>query len=130
MIKVHVKKQSNYPVKSTRIKQSLKEFLKEKGIVTDSEVSVALVGKEKAVFLAREYLKERPARAHNVLSFSAAETKGKFIEPPAKRIYLGEIVVCFPIALSEARKEGKLTDEKVIELVEHGALHLLGIHHK
>ena len=126
MIKVYVVKQSNYPVSSPKIKKRLREVLKEKGIVSKTEVNVALVDEKKMKSLARKYLKEN--KVHNVLSFTAEEAKD-FKTPPDGVIRLGEIAVCFPVALQEAKKEGKLTEEKVLELVEHGAYHLLGIHH-
>ena len=129
MIKVRVKKASNFPVSSPKIKRSLKAFLRGHGIVSDTEVSVALVGKEKMIKLARKYLNERQS-VHNVLSFTENEVSEKFVYPPEDPIQLGEIVVCYPKAQEEANEENKLIDEKVIELVEHGALHLLGIHHK
>jgi ssRNA-specific RNase YbeY (16S rRNA maturation enzyme) len=31
--------------------------------------------------------------------------------------------------VEEAVKEDKLVEDKLFELVEHGALHLLGVHH-
>ena len=43
---------------------------------------------------------------------------------------MGEIVICYPKVLEEAKLEGKLIDQKAYELVEHGALHLLGFHHE
>lgn len=129
MIKVKVFKQSTYPVSSPVIKSKLREFFKKNGIVSDAEVSVALVGEEKMFDLARKYLNEKRI-LHNVLSFPAKEVKGEFKYPDNKIIDLGEIVVCYPKAYKEAVDEEKLLEEKVLELVEHGAMHLLGIHHK
>jgi ssRNA-specific RNase YbeY (16S rRNA maturation enzyme) len=45
-------------------------------------------------------------------------------------LHLGEIVVCYPKVVEEAKNEDVLIDDKVYELVEHGAFHLLGIHHE
>jgi rRNA maturation RNase YbeY len=128
MIKVKVFKQSAYPISSPKIKSALREFLKEKGIVSDAEVSVALVGEVKMFDLAQKYLKEKGI-LHNVLSFPAKEVRGEFKYPVDKTIQLGEIVVCYPKACQEAGEEGVLIEERVIELIKHGALHLLGIHH-
>lgn len=125
MVKVSVIKQSNYPVSSPKIKRGLKVFFKSHGIVSDAEVSVAIVGEKKMLDIGKKYLKDR--ELHNVLSF---ETKDKFTYPPTGVIQLGEIVVCYPVALEEAKKENILIDDKVYELVEHGAMHLLGIHHE
>ena len=128
MIKVKVFKQSAYPISSPKIKSVLRDFLKEKGIVSDAEVSVALVGESRMLDLARKYLKEKGI-LHNVLSFPAKEVRGEFKYPMDETIQLGEIVVCYPKACLEAGEEVVLVEGKVIELIKHGALHLLGIHH-
>lgn len=127
MIKVNVSKQSNYPVKTPVIKKRLSDFFLSQGIVSDAEVSVAIVGEAKMVEIDKKFLKDK--KLHNVFSFTPSESKG-FVYPPDGLLHLGEIVVCYPVALSEAKMENVLIDDKVCELVEHGALHLLGIHHK
>lgn len=127
MIRVSVTKQSNYSVGATAIKKRLSSFLKNQGIVSDAEVSVAIVGEKKMMEIGNKYLKDK--KLHNVLSFTPGEVKG-FKYPPDGLIHLGEIVICYPVATKEAGMENILINEKVCELVEHGALHLLGIHHK
>ena len=42
---------------------------------------------------------------------------------------LGDIVVCFPETVNEAKKLGRMVDDQMCFLVEHGLLHLLGFHH-
>ena len=127
MIKIYVKKQSNYPVDTPALKRSLRSFLESEGIVSDSLVNIWIVGRKKMLSMAEEYLDEKNV-LHNVLSFPASETKEDFVYPPGY-LYLGEIVVCYPKAFEEAKEEEKRIDEKVQELVNHGALHLLGKHH-
>lgn len=128
MVKVSVSKQSNYPVSVPRIKSGLKQFFMNGGITSNAEVSVAIVGEQKMLEIGKKYLNDKSL--HNVLSFTPDEVKGTFIYPPDGIIHLGEIIVCYPKALSEAKVENVLTNDKVYELVEHGAAHLLGIHHK
>lgn len=128
MVKVLITKQSNYPVKSSVIKRKLADFLVRKGIVSKADVSIALVGEKRMLRLSSTYLKDKTL--HNVLSFLPSETGKRFVFPPDGTIHLGEVVVCYPKAVSEANEENVLVDEKVYELVEHGAMHLLGIHHK
>lgn len=127
MIKVSITKQSNYPVKSTVIKRKLADFLVSQGIVSDAEVAIAIVGEKKMLAIGNTYLKDR--KLHNVLSFTPSESKG-FVYPPDGKIHLGEIIVCYPKSVEEAKETGMLIEERVYELIEHGALHLLGIHHK
>jgi probable rRNA maturation factor len=128
MIKVSVNKQSNYPVGVTALKKKLSAFLLKQGIVSSAEVSVAIVGEAKMMEIGNKYLKDK--KLHNVLSFTPGETKVNFIFPPDGIIHLGEIIICYPLAVREAGEENVLTNERVCELAEHGALHLLGIHHK
>lgn len=128
MITVNVSKQSNFPVKSSLIKKRLREFLVKEGIVSDCVVSVAVVGESKMLETGKKHLKDKIL--HNVLSFTESEIKGSFMYPPDGKIYLGEIILCYPKVLEEAREEGILIDEKAGELIEHGALHLLGKHHE
>ena len=128
MIKVLITKQSNYPVKVTPIKNKLAEFLAKNGIVSDAEVSIAIVGKDKMMQVGNKYLKDK--KLHNVLSFVPNEVKGSFVYPPDGKIHLGEIIICYPQAVIEAGEENVLIDTRVYELIEHGALHLLGVHHE
>lgn len=134
MIKVYIKKQSGYPVSAVKLKKRLKKVLKKGGIVSNSVVSVYLVGEEKMIDISRKYLGDESL--HNVLSFTETEVKempsgkDKFVYPPGEVIKLGEIVICYPEAVEEANEEGVLIEHRVCELLEHGAQHLLGIHHE
>src|SRR5258706_15649077 len=128
MIKVSVTKQSSYPVKALVIKNRLSAFLVKQEIVSPAEVSVAIVGEAKMMDIGNKYLKDK--KLHNVFSFTPTENKGNFIYPPDGIIHLGEIVVCYPVAVKEAGEENVLTTDKICDLVEHAALHLLGIHHE
>lgn len=128
MIRVSITKQSNFPVSSAALKNRLKDFLTKKGLVSDSNVSVALVSEKKMLDLGQKYLKDN--KVHNVLTFVSEETRGKFAYPPDGAIRLGEIIVCYPKAVEEAKRENKLIENKIVELIEHGAEHLLGMHHE
>lgn len=127
MIKVIVTKDVICPVSVVKIKKELIKLLESEGIRSDALVEVAIVGEAKMNSLGRKYLKDK--KLHNVLSFPWSEAKVTFATPPDGLIRLGEIVVCASVAKKEASDEGVLLEEKVIELVNHGALHLLGKHH-
>ena len=94
MIKINVNKQSDNPVSSPNLKKRLQSFFKEKGIVSDAEVSVAFVGEAKMLDLGKKYLKDK--KLHNVFSFTPDEVKQNFIYPPDGVLHLGEIIVCYP----------------------------------
>lgn len=128
MIKVYLKKQSNHAVNSAKVKEALRDFFIKRGIKSDAVVSVAIVGEKKMLDISKRYLKDN--KMHNVLSFLEDEAKKDFIHPPDNKLYLGEIIICYPVAIREASKEKKRVDAKIIELAEHGAEHLMGIHHE
>ncbi len=128
MIRVYVKKQSGYPVGTPKLKKSLQAFFEKKGIVSDADVSVTFVGSDKMKKIAQKYLGENNV-VHNVLSFPFIESGKSFVEPPDSIIHLGDIIICYTKVVEEANKEGALIDDKIKELAEHGAAHLLGEHH-
>lgn len=127
MVKVNVSKQSNYPVSGVKVRKFLQDFFKQNGIVSEAECHVSFVGEAKMKALGKKYYR-KDSKIHNVFSFVESEVSDfKHVD---KIMHLGEIVVCFPIVLKEAKIENKLIEEKVLELVGHSALHLLGIHHE
>lgn len=128
MIKIYISKQSNYPVSGVKVKKFLKDFFEERGIVSNAECYVSFVGEAKMMSLAKKYY-QKDKKLHNVFSFVESEVTG-FKNVKSDVLHLGEIVVCFPLVIKEAKLEGKLIEEKVLELVGHSALHLLGIHHE
>lgn len=114
MIQTSVYNEANFPISEEKIKITLENFLDQKGV--NGEVSVAVVGEATMYALAKLYLGEKHT-LHNVLTFRDAEKQGNFV---AIGNYLGEIVLCFPV----------IGDEKeLLELILHGAEHLLGHHH-
>lgn len=127
MIRVLVKKEVACPISVKEVKSVLTDFLKSEGIISKADVSVAFVGTARMLYLAKKYLNEKGV-LHNVLSFPYSEG-GSFIYPPDDTLHLGDIVVCYPKVLEESQKEGVLIKEKALELVTHGALHLMGKHH-
>lgn len=128
MIKVYVAKTGQYPIKATKVKTFLREFFKKQGIVSDAFVSVAFVGEGKMRQIGKSYY-PGDSKVHNVFSFVESEAKG-FVNPKGIGINLGEIVICYPVVVKEAVKEGKLVDKKILELVEHAGQHLMGNHHE
>lgn len=127
MVKVVVFKTSNYPVSTPPLKRKVKAFLEAKGVMSDTEVLISFVSKPKMIQIAKKYLKED--RVHNVFSFTEREVAPPFVYPFGSFVRLGEVVVCYPEAVEEAKKENLTLDEKIWQLVEHGLMHLLGYHH-
>lgn len=127
MITIKISKQSNYPISGVRVRKYLQEFFKNNGIVSNAECHVSFVNESKMKEIGKKYYR-KDDRVHNVFSFVESEVPNW--KHPKDTMFLGEIIVCFPIVVKEAEHEGKLIEEKVLELVGHSGLHLLGIHHK
>lgn len=131
MISVTVNKQTPCPVSAIKIKNAVKQVFHKNGLCSDCEASIAIVNQTKMLKLATDHLKEPVSLAQNhpVLAFPSQEIKKLFVFPPDNKIHLGEIIISYPHARAEAQKSGRLIDDVVCSLAEHGALHLLGIHH-
>lgn len=127
MIIVTVSKEANFPVKSEKIKEIIKKTLIDHGIVSDAEVSVALVHRKTMQGYVDKYYDDH--EDHPVLSFPTNEIEGRFVFPPDGKIHLGEIVISYEWCVDEANKSGRLVEDIALELAEHGCLHLMGIHH-
>jgi len=127
MIQVLIKNKDKSPIKEERVKKTLGDFLIKEGVTGDVEVSVAFVGAREMIALAKKYLGQRNT-LHNVLSFPNREG-GEFVFAEEKKVYLGEIVVCFTKAFEESESQKIKVDDWIDELVCHSALHLMGKHH-
>lgn len=134
MIIVSVYKQSSsFAVSVKKIREVITRELQAKvGMVSDSEVLVAIVGQKYMDKLIRQYYKEdsKEEYEHPILTFPAAELSRAFQFPPDGITHLGEIVISYPSTKGIAIEKNKLLDEVIEELVVHGVLHLVGIHHE
>jgi rRNA maturation RNase YbeY len=118
--------ESRYRVNRKRIKKAVLKVLAEQGIKGPIEISVAIVGDRKMRSLSKKYKGEDKTR--NILSFPLAE--GEMTYLPSEKLRLGDIVLSYPEVIREASQKEFLVDDRIDELVEHGMLHLLGIHHE
>ena len=118
--------ESRYKINRKRIKKVVESVIAGNQIAGPVEVSVAVVGDRKMRELSRKYKGEDKTR--NILSFSQSE--GESIVSPNDVLRLGDIVLSFPQVINDAVRDEMLVDDKVDQLVEHGLMHLLGIHHE
>lgn len=118
--------ESRYKVNRKRIKQIVKNTLDKNAISGPVEVSIAIVGDRKMRELSKKYKGEDKTR--NILSFS--QTEGEAISLPSDILRLGDIVLSYPQVINDAVRDETLVDDKIDELIEHGLMHLLGLHHE
>lgn len=117
--------ESRYKVNRKRIRATLSKVIDEQGIKSPVEVSIAIVGDRKMRELSKKYKGEDKTR--NILSFSL--TEGEALHTPKDVLRLGDIVISYPVVITEAARDEVLVDDKIDELVAHGMNHLLGLHH-
>lgn len=83
-------------------------------------ISVSIVDDKEIQVLNKKYLNKDYAT--DVLSFNMDEEhEGQY--------YLGDVIVNRQQAQRQAAEFGNSVEEEISELVAHGVLHLLGVHH-
>lgn len=87
-----------------------------------ADLAIRVVGEKEGRALNRHY--RGKDYATNVLSFPAELPAG--VELPV----LGDIVLCAPVIVREAREQGKLAPAHWAHMTVHGVLHLLGLNHE
>lgn len=91
-----------------------------------AELSLVLADDAMARTLNRRYRGiDKPT---NVLSFAAIDDQDR-PEPDEAPLLLGDVVVAFETAATEAEAEGKPLENHLAHLTVHGVLHLLGFDH-
>lgn len=68
-------------------------------------------------------------KATNVLSFLADLPPGLPAQVQAQ-MPLGDLVLCWPVVVAEAERQGKALEDHCAHLLVHGMLHLLGYDHE
>lgn len=118
--------ESRYKINRKKIKDVINRVLIEQSVTSPIEVSVAVIGSRKMRGLNKKY--RDIDKSTNVLSFS--QTEGDATLQPPDRLYLGDIVLCYPKIVEECARENQLIDDRICELTEHSLMHLLGYHHR
>lgn len=132
MITTAISVGSRYPVSRKAIRACVERVLTEHSVV-EAEVSISVVGARQMTKLNEGLMKHEGVT--DVLSFPQHDPEqpdkefSVKIEQPNSTLMLGDVVVCFPEAVDQARKRGKMVDDQICFLVEHGLMHLLGFHH-
>ena len=94
------------------------------------ELGVLVTTDQEVHTLNREYLEHDYDT--DVISFGMADeddqadTSPKFVSPPDRPAYLGDIAISYDRAAEQAPEYGHGTDAEVATLLIHGLLHLLG----
>ncbi|MGH7203850.1 MAG: rRNA maturation RNase YbeY [Candidatus Levyibacteriota bacterium] len=124
--KVLIYVESRYKVNRKRIKSAVQYVLEDQNIQSQVEVSIAVIGDRKMKALNKKY-RDKDTTA-NILEFPLNEGAQTMLPTDITR--LGDIVISYPMVIKESAEQDMLVDDRVDELVQHGMLHLLGVHHE
>ncbi len=95
------------------------------------ELGLVITGQERVQQLNLNYLgRNEPT---DVLAFSAIEEIGAdfppFVTPPDGVLHLGEVIISYPQAVTQAEEHQHPIKKELAILIIHGVLHLLGYEH-
>lgn len=93
-------------------------------------LTIRFVDEEEGLSLNTQYRHKNYAT--NVLSFPYEEPEWpeEMADGDDEPAYLGDLVICMPVVLSEATTQHKVPATHAAHLVVHGVLHLLGYDHE
>lgn len=112
------------------MRKGLIKILTEHKLTENVEMAVIVVGKRKMTKLHIEHM-DLPGPT-DVLSFPLVDSADNrpFVASPDDILRLGDVVVCYPVAVEQALEKQVVLDTKLQFLAEHGLMHLLGHHHE
>jgi len=113
------------------VKEIARQVLKAEGVTPPYEVSLVFTDSETVKQLNRDYRGvDEPT---DVLAFYMLPQKGadsSFAIPPDGVTRLGEVIISYPQAVTQAKEQGHSPERELALLVIHGILHLLGYDHE
>lgn len=121
--------EEKYNALETRYKKIMETAFEMLDITIPYEVDVSLVDEETIHTINRDY--RHVDRPTDVISFAFnddKDPKDQISDPTITRM-LGEILICLPVALKQAKEIGNSEERELSFLFTHGLLHLLGYDH-
>jgi probable rRNA maturation factor len=113
------------------VKKIVRQVLKAEGVAPPYEVSLVFTDSETVKQLNRDYRGvDEPT---DVLAFYMLPHDGSassFALPPDGITRLGEVIISYPQAITQAEEHGHSPERELALLVIHGILHLLGYDHE
>ena len=126
MISFEINQQVGRKISRSKWQRWLKKIEQTLKIKKPLEISLAIVGDSAIKKLNKIYRAKN--QVTDILSFGEIDSKVKTGGPADN--YLGEIIICYPQALKQARLAGNSLDSELELLLIHGFLHLLGHDHQ
>lgn len=130
MITINILADAKFPFDREGMRAHLISVLAKYRLTDNIEISIEVVGARKMTAYHVKYM-NLPGPT-DVLSFplnDPADPK-PFLASPDGVMRMGDIVICYPVAVTEALEKQIKLDEQIKFLAEHGLMHLLGFHHE
>ncbi len=129
MIEVTIDNPLNFPLREAEIEEVIARIFLVHS-VTVAKVGIHLVDEAEMTRLNENY--KHHVGSTDVLTFPMHDPEQPtptFLETSETQVEYGDIFLCYPVIEQEAQDESVPVNEKIAFLTEHGALHLLGVHH-
>jgi len=130
-IGIHVEEEFREVVEEGGVRRIARTVLKAEGVVPPYEVGLVFTDSETVKQLNRDYRGvDEPT---DVLAFHMLpqrEVDDSFALPPDGVTRLGEVIISYPQAVAQAKKQGHSRERELALLIIHGILHLLGYDHE
>jgi probable rRNA maturation factor len=124
MFEIEIQNEVGYPIHEGRLIEAVRLVLDSHITDGNAALTVVISDNGQVAQLNRQYRGiDAPT---DVLSFPAGAPP--IILPDEPR-YLGDLVIAYPYAEAQAKREGHSVQESLVLLVVHGTLHLLGFDH-
>ena len=114
-------------IRSEFVEQIVYAVLECESVSSEADVSIVLTDDAEIQALNAQFRGiDAPT---DVLSFAEEETEQPFVNAPDELPYLGDVIISFSRAQSQAQEQEHSTQDELRLLIVHGVLHLLGYDH-
>lgn len=128
MFDIEIQNENAYPVDETRLIEAAFNVLTTHNAAPNSAVTIVITDDLQVETLNRQFRDvDAPT---DVLSFPAEKLPEELAQELGEPPYLGDLVIAFPYASAQAKREKHDLMDSLALLVVHGTLHLLGYDHE
>jgi probable rRNA maturation factor len=130
-IGIYAKEEFRALVDKGLVRRVVRQALKAEEVAYPYEVSLVFADAERVRQLNRDYRGvDEPTDVLAFYMLPQKEFDCPFALPPDGVTHLGEVIISYPQAVTQAKKQGHPLQRELVVLVIHGILHLLGYNHE